>query len=400
MAVKIHFTKRALESAACPAGDDRVYLYDTQTRGLALLITSSGSKSFYVYRRVGGRPERIRLGGFPDLSVEQARQAAEKVNGEIAVGKNPQAERRKLRAEATLDDLFQHYMKTHAKVYKRERSWEDDEKQYERYLTGWKTRRLRSIERADIKALHAKVGRENGPYAANRLLAMLSKVFNVAADIGYDQGNPCHGVKKFREESRERYLTPDELPRFIEALNAEPNDLLRDFFWTCLLTGARRGNVQAMTWAQVNLDGETWTIPARRAKGGYAITVPLSEPAVAILRRRRTHADEGEYVFPSYGKSGHLSEPKAAWKALLKRANIADLRIHDLRRTLGSWQAATGASLPIIGKTLGHRNVATTAIYARLNLDPVRTAVDTATAAMMKAGKVEDKPDDAGGVAG
>ena len=94
----------------------------------------------------------------------------------------------------------------------------------------------------------------------------------------------------------------------------------------------------------------------------------------------------GEWVFPSYGKTGHLVEPKKAWNRLLDRAEISDLRIHDLRRTLGSWQAATGASLPVIGKSLGHKNQATTAIYARLDLDPVRQAVNTATAAMLAAG--------------
>lgn len=92
-----------------------------------------------------------------------------------------------------------------------------------------------------------------------------------------------------------------------------------------------------------------------------------------------------EFVFPSSNPTGHVTEPKSAWTRILDRAGIKNLRLHDLRRTLGSWQAATGASLSIIGRSLGHKNVATTAVYARLDLDPVRASVNTAADAIMAA---------------
>src|SRR6185503_5001402 len=100
-----------------------------------------------------------------------------------------------------------------------------------------------------------------------------------------------------------------------------------------------------------------------------------------------------QYVFPGSGKSGHLEEPKKGWQRILTRAGIADLRIHDLRRTLGSWQAKQGASLAIIGKSLNHKNQNTTAIYARLDLDPVRDSVNTATSAMMAAAGLKPSAD-------
>jgi len=81
-----------------------------------------------------------------------------------------------------------------------------------------------------------------------------------------------------------------------------------------------------------------------------------------------------------------MMEPKSGWKRILTRAGLQDLRIHDLRRTLGSWQAATGSSLHIIGKSLNHKNPSTTAIYAQLNIDPVRKSVEAASEAIMKAG--------------
>jgi integrase len=161
--------------------------------------------------------------------------------------------------------------------------------------------------------------------------------------------------------------------------------LFKDFMMMSLLTGARRANVQAMMWLDVNVDRGTWRIPS--TKTGEAVTVPLCPEAVEILRRRQKLAG-GQWVFPSAkSSSGHYVEPQRAWRGLLKRARITDLRLHDLRRTLGSWQAATGANLPVIGKTLGHKHQSTTAIYARLDLDPVRQAVNRATEAMFRAGE-------------
>ena len=94
--------------------------------------------------------------------------------------------------------------------------------------------------------------------------------------------------------------------------------------------------------------------------------------------------------FSGAGISGHLVETKKPWKRILDKAGLKNLRIHDLRRSLGSWQAATGANLSIIGKTLAHKNVSTTAIYARLNIDPIRESMNKATDAMLNAAGVGD----------
>jgi integrase len=112
--------------------------------------------------------------------------------------------------------------------------------------------------------------------------------------------------------------------------------------------------------------------------------VHLPADALVILKERQ-QAAKGPWVFPSTGKSGHVEEPRKPWESILERAKLVGVRMHDLRRTLGSWQAASGASLSVIGKSLGHRNVATTAIYARLNIDPVRESVNKATTAMQLA---------------
>ena len=324
------------------------------------------------------------LGRFPQMTIDQARTEVSKLNGKVSSGKNPAEERRSVRDEITLAEMFERYLDQHAKVHKK--SWRDDEGRYKKHLSRWRNRKLSSIRRADIQKLHNNIGKQGHPYAANRLLSLVNIVFNKSIEWGWQGENPSKGIKKFRERSRDRFLESDELPRFFEALAAEPNTVARDFFLTALLTGARRDNVLSMRWEQINFDRATWYIP--ETKNGTSQTIPLVPTIVDLLITRKDNEDaEDEWVFPGVGVTGHLVESKKAWRRILDRAGIDNLRIHDLRRSLGSWQAATGANLSIIGKTLNHQNVSTTAIYARLSIDPVRASMEKATSAMLDAGK-------------
>lgn len=378
---KINFTKATLEGLPIPSASKRAYYYDTKMRGLGISITGNGVRSFIVYRKVNGKPERITLGRFPDLSIEQARRKAEAINATIAQGGNPNDQRRTERAEITFRDLFNEYLERHAKIHKR--TWKKDQSEFNLYLIPWQYRKLSTINKADLQKLHQDVGRNNGHYAANRLLALCITIFNKATEFGlWDKTNPALGIKKFREQSRDRFLQADELPRFFQALSQEQNDNVRDYVILALLTGARKSNVLAMRWEQINLNCREWRIP--RTKNETPQIVTLSEEACFLLTQRKEKAT-GDCVFPSTGKTGYLTDPKKGWGRILKRAGIADLRIHDLRRTLGSWQARTGASLAIIGKSLNHKSPQATAIYARLDLDPVRASVEKATKAMLEA---------------
>ena len=220
-------------------------------------------------------------------------------------------------------------------------------------------------------------------------MALTHTFFEHARDLGFKGPNPAKGIERFPEISRERFLQADELPKFFKALRDEPNTIYRDFFLACLFTGARRGNVQAMWWADLALDRGTWTIPDTKA--GKPQTVVLTAPAVAILQARQAKANGSPWVFPGRHEGRYLGEPGKVWARILARAGIENLRIHDLRRTFGSWAAAGGASLQIIGKALGHADVSTTAIYSRLNLDPVRAVVDATVQAMLDAGNGSTK---------
>jgi integrase len=197
----------------------------------------------------------------------------------------------------------------------------------------------------------------------------------------------------FKEEPRARFLNADELGRLFRALKAEANPDVQDYVLLSLWTGARKSDVVSMEWGHVEpLKNNAWNVPAT-TKGGKPYVCPLSDEAVSILKARmKQRTENARWVFPSWGTSGHVIDFKRAWKQIITRAGIADVRQHDLRRTLGSWQAQAGVSLQIIGKSLGHASsLSSTEIYARLSNEPVAEAVADANAAMMLAMKKKPK---------
>jgi integrase len=407
MPERARLTKRLIDDLM-PPGKGRRTVYDTGLPGLCLVMTSSGATAFYLYRRVNGRPRRIRLGGWPEVTIDQARRSAAKLNGDIAAGRDPAAEKRAVRAEITLAELWTDFLENHAKATMR--TWRETERLYKRHLERWKGRRLSEITAADLMRLRTRLS--TTPTQANRVRALVSKLFNYARAAGWPGENPVARVPRFRETERERYLDRAELRRFLEALahygepkEGEPDvrtdadkvahETTRDFFVVLLMTGARKSNTCAMRWEDVDLESRVWTIPAAQFKSGRPAAVVLAEPVVNILRDRASKANGSPWVFPSgRSKTGYFMHPYKVFGEVCKRAGLRDLRIHDLRRTLGSWQAAGGASLSIIGKSLGHRDAKTTAIYARLDLDPVRRSVEGATRAMLEAAGVTEGGDD------
>ena len=378
---KINLNTSNIKKLPVPTDGKRTYYYDNKLPGLGIMVFPSGTKTFFLYKRVDGKPDKIKLGRFPDMHPEQAYNAAVRIMNEISEGSNPNKEKKNLRAETTFEELFTKYLSEHAKV--RKITWKEDLGYYNRYLTPFNNKKISDLQKQDIERLHNKIREDKGLYAANHTLVLLSKIYNKAIDWGWEGLNPCRGVKKFKEKSRERFIQGDEISRFFESLNHEPNETFRDFFYICLLTGARRRNVQSMHWDDVNFNRSEWLI--KETKNGDSQTIALISQALIILKERYSNKIN-DWVFPSStSKSGHIEEPKKVWSNLLERAAIKDLRIHDLRRTLGSWQAATGANSYIIGKSLGHKTQQATAIYARLNMDPVRASVARAADAMFAA---------------
>ncbi len=393
----IRFGKIALQGLALPPAGKRLTIYDTKVSKLALRVTSAGSKTFYVVKRAGTEMAWVKLGTFPEMTVEKAQAEAERILGEFASGANPAQARRAFKAEPTLTEFFAEYGTRHGE---KKRSWRDDQQRFRDYLQKpLGDKKLTTITRADVARVIS--GAEKAGKAAatvRQIRALASGLFSKAIEWGYLDANPAHGVKVAgRVVTRDRFLQPDELPRFFAALAEEPSIAMRDFILLALLTGARRANVCAMHWREIDLAAGNWRLPV--TKNGTPQTVTLCPEAVEILKARQ-EATAGGFVFPGIGATGHMVEPKKGIVRIMERAGIpygrneADgVTLHDLRRTLGSWQARTGASLAIIGKSLNHKSQQATAIYARLHLDPVRAAVNTATAAMLEAGGLKSGAD-------
>lgn len=389
MTRSMHFTQVAIRDLEVTG--ERYYVKDDDVPQLAVCVSGAGRKSFELIKKFRGQARRMTLGKYPDLSVEGARREARRLLGELATGVNVFDRRQADRHELTFGELHQRYMDEHSKPHKR--TWKDDEGFFKRYLTGWSNKPLSFITRAELQKRHRQIS-ETAPIGANRMVAFVSQMFGFAmrCDL-WTEANPATHVTRNRERSRDRFLKPDEMPAFLQAVEAESNEIARDYILLSLLLGARQGNMLAMRWDQIHLERAEWRIP--ETKNGEPQTVHLPARAVQILSERKAEAGKCPWVFPGDGKTGHLVEPKKAWARVLERAGIENLRMHDLRRTLGSWQAASGTSLAIIGKSLGHKSQQTTAIYARLDLDPVRVSVDAAVAAMLQAANpktLQNKP--------
>jgi integrase len=325
----------------------------------------------------------VLLGSSDQLSVDDARKAAAMKVAKIAGGENPQAVRRAKQNEATLATLWESYLKLHAKP--RKRTWQDDERMYEKYMGDMAGKRLSAISTAMVAKWHGSMATEHGPYQANRCKALLATMFSKAsAAVGYTGPNPVAGVANFPEQSRERFLLPAEMQAFFTALATE-DPYWQAFFLLCLFTGSRRGNVASMAWAEIDLTNGVWHIPSTKTKNKRPASIALCAPALAILKTRCDQRNGSPWVFPAFRGKSHLADPRKSWNRILAASKLENLRMHDLRRTQGSWQAAMGVSLAIIGKSLGHADLKSTQVYSRLQLDPVKVAVSNASAAMMDA---------------
>lgn len=426
MSKTFSFTKTEIQKLPSPLKGMNTYK-DIKEKGLSLYVTPGGAKTFFVRKRINGRDERIKLGNFPDLSVEQARKKALDVKAKVADGQNPNLEKHKMRAEITFGELFSDYLERYSKRHKR--SWRYDEREVKKYLSHWFQRKISTISQHEVRALHDKLHDHNGLYQANRILERTRGIFNKAIEWGWEGKNPAQGIKKFKEKSRDRFIQPDELPLLFRALHMEENRTAKDYVLISLMTGARKSNVLAMKWEEISWPRAEWRIPD--TKNGEPVIIPLIEQAMELLETRK-RLTNSPWVFPSDIGTGHFADPKKAWERIRIRATfelwkksaelarlieevgtalreknkyvftivhlyksviqeaekknirlpsgLTDIRLHDIRRTVGSYQAISGASLSIIGKSLGHKSQQATQIYSRLHLDPVRASMEKASA--------------------
>jgi integrase len=242
--------------------------------------------------------------------------------------------------------------------------------------------KVADVDFSHIDALHRKISKAGHKHRANRVVAVLSKMFALAVRWKLRSDNPCKGIEKNQENKRKRYLSGDELVRLTTALAGHPDRQAADIVRLLLLTGCRRGEALAAEWDDIDLGAGIWSKPASTTKQAADHVVPLSAPARQLLSDIADNGSAGAYVFPSHGAVGHRTTIKRNWRQITKAAEITGLRIHDLRHSFASELASGGASLPLIGALLGHSSPVTTARYAHLYDDPQRAAVERVGAAV------------------
>jgi integrase len=370
-----------------PATGNRI-TYDADVRGLGIRTTASGAQSFILnYRTRGGRERRFTIGAFPDWSVKAAREEARRLRALIDLGGDPLAEIQAGRDAPTVADLCRRYEDEHL-PRKRPRSAEEDRILIRtRILPAFGSIKVANVTYSDIDGLHREITKEGKPYRANRTIALLSKMFSLASTKWkLRPDNPCRGIERNQEQPRERYLSGDEIVRLTEALAAHPNRDTAVAIRLLLLTGGRRNEVLGATWDQFDLTNGTWTKPSSHTKQKRLHHVPLSPPALELLVKLHARSSS-KYLFP--GKHGHRVGLKEDWEAIRKIARLDGVRLHDLRHTYASILVSGGATLPMIGKLLGHSNVGTTSRYAHLAVDPLRELTTRVGAVVTGAAEAE-----------
>lgn len=372
------------------------YIYDDDVKGLALRIDSSGRKAYYFVRKVRGKQHQFKIGDLA-MPLKDAREVASEYAAKIAKDLDPAAERRqkrRMQEEAkfnTLQAVFETYL-NYARQHTR--TWRESEKNFRLYVPRQlKAKQARDITMAELEALHLKIG-ESRPYLANRVIELLTAVF-YAAEI---EPNPARapgrgarkrGIKRYREEPRDRVLSADEAARFFRQLELERIDL-QDLVWLLLSTGARRSNVLSMRWEDVDIKGRVWRIPM--TKSGEAKLVPLVSKSMEILKRRHKSRQLSPYVFASpSSKSGHVTNPAKAWYNFLARAHIQDFRLHDLKHTIATAMARAGVTFSTIKRVLQHQSEGkrkgrdVTLTYLTTDLDDKRAGIEAGLAEIQNA---------------
>jgi integrase len=270
----------------------------------------------------------------------------------------------------TVEEVVREYLERHAK--RKKRSWREDRRMLERdVLPRWGGRRARDVSARDVRLLLDSIVDRGAPIQANRTLAVVRRMFNWAAAPDramVPQGhNPCRGLERpAPERQRERVLSAEELRSLWRALEAESFEVA-SLFRLYVLTAQREAEVRTMRWVDVDLVAGWWTIPAARAKNGRAHRVPLSPPAVAVLRAM--DVGRSAWVFPGRGTSGCRGRPYKAMHRLRRASGVADFTPHDLRRTAASHMTSMGVSRLTVSKLLNHAERGVTAVYDRYGYD-------------------------------
>ena len=370
-------TKR-IADATKPATDREIFRWDSELRGFGLRVKPTGVKSYIIqYRTPAGTSRRLTIGQHGVLTSEEARKEAKIQLGRVAKGDDPAADKAAARNGISFAAFAERYLSDHAATKKKPSSVRMDQINLKKHiLPALGRKRLDSVSRADVVRLHHSM--RATPGAANRCLALLSKMMNLAERWGErpDGSNLCRHVEKYRENKRDRFLSTEELAQLGAACQRCDQDgtMGRSFLALVRLlifTGARLSEIQKARWEWVDIKSGVLRLPD--SKTGAKIII-LPAPALEVLARV-TRISGNPYIITGEDNRYMVSVWKP-WAILCERAGLKDVRLHDLRHSFASIGAAGGMSLTIIGSLLGHKQTQTTSRYAHLAADPLKAAAN------------------------
>lgn len=361
-----NYSGQMLNNRTIQAAHPGAVLRDETLPGLQIRVFRE-RKSFYLYYRTKeGRERRPKLGDYGVITLDVARKAARHMLSEVAAGRDPVAQRESARAAPTFAEFSQRYLDQYADQCKKKRSRDEDQRQIKTYLLPrLGARKVHEVQHEEVESLHAAM--KCTPHQANRVLALLSKMFNLAEKwrLRVAFSNPCRHVRRYHERKRKRYMTSTEAPRIAELLRSYETRFPHAvaFIYLLILSGARPDEIARAKhdWIEVRGTGGTLHMPDTKT-GSRPVYLP---PQVMTLLK----------CIPGTGTLTGLKSPKHLWDRIRKEAGCLDLRLYDLRHTFASAALRAGYSLEQIGELLGHKNTQTTKRYTHLVDEVAQEAV-------------------------
>ncbi|MEI7606403.1 MAG: tyrosine-type recombinase/integrase [Rhodospirillaceae bacterium] len=343
-------------------GRRKVTVTDTRAPGLALEVRRGGATYYYRKKRFR-RAHFVRLGRADELSLDDARRKAIELHAEIGRSGTPQAEPE--RPRLTVAQFIERHYLPHVKLRKKSAA-EDARMLQRRILPAWGHRSLSDLRSGEVQAMIDGIVAEGcRPATANRFLALVRHLYNLAVQWELAERNPAKGIQQFREPSgRERYLTRDEIAALVQAVDADPDPIGAAAVLFLLLTGARLGEVLTVRWSDIDLATGAWCLPD--TKSGRPLDRPLSAVAVALLQRLPRLGDDAP-VFLDPRTRTFRKDLRAVWDRARKAARLANVRLHDLRHTYASILVTQGTPIYTVQRLLGHSSPVVTQKYAHLD---------------------------------
>ncbi|QGP77778.1 tyrosine-type recombinase/integrase [Sphingobium sp. CAP-1] len=362
-------------TAQCEPGKRKTDYYDTVITGFVLEARSSGGKTFRLRYNRGKEKKEITIAGYGDLTMDKVRKEAQRLRSEVVLGRDPAAEKAEKRAVVRYSELADQHL-DYAKSYQKRP--ENTRRILELHLIPrWGKLRLDEITQPAVaKWLAEKAGEGLAPATVEKLRVTLNRSFELAIrwDMPGVTKNPVKGIpRKPIENKRERYVSAAEAKRLLAACEASLNPQLKHIVGLLLLTGARVSELLHAEWRHIDLEKRQWLIPT--SKTGRARHVPLSQPAIAILKAV-PRFNGCPYVVPNPETRKPFVTIKHAWQTAREEAVLPDLRIHDLRHSAASFMINAGIDLFAVGRVLGHADHKSTMRYSHLANDTLLAAVE------------------------